>query len=57
VPAEHSLLSFLSYNRLRAHDLYYGRRVIMLETAAKNLNEFYGMNAEAAASSDAEAAK
>ncbi len=50
-------LSFLSYNRLRAHDLYYGRRVIMLETAAKNLNEFYGMNAEAAASSDAEAAK
>lgn len=45
-------LSFLSYNRLRAHDLYYGRRVIMLETAAKNLNEFYGTN-----SSDAEAAK
>jgi large subunit ribosomal protein L4 len=40
-------LSFLSYNRLRAHDLFYGRRVIMLETAAKNLNEFYG-NAEAA---------
>ncbi|GAB1483485.1 50S ribosomal protein L4 [Treponema sp.] len=35
-------LSFLSYNRLRAHDLYYGRRVIMLETAVKNLNEFYG---------------
>jgi large subunit ribosomal protein L4 len=41
-------LSFLSYNRLRAHDLYYGRRVIMLETAAKNLNEFYGASAEAA---------
>jgi large subunit ribosomal protein L4 len=35
-------LSFLSYNRLRAHDLFYGRRVIMLETAAKNLNAFYG---------------
>jgi large subunit ribosomal protein L4 len=35
-------LSFLSYNRLRAHDLFYGRRVILLETAAKNLNEFYG---------------
>jgi large subunit ribosomal protein L4 len=34
-------LSFLSYNRLRAHDLFYGRRVIMLETAAKNLNAFY----------------
>jgi len=34
-------LKFLSYNRLRAHDLFYGRQVIMLETAAKNLNEFY----------------
>ncbi len=41
-------LTFLSYNRLRAHDLYYGRRVIMLETAAKNLNDFYGASAEAA---------
>jgi large subunit ribosomal protein L4 len=36
-----SWLSYLSYNRLRAHDLFYGRQVIMLETAAKNLNEFY----------------
>ncbi|GAB6393174.1 MAG: 50S ribosomal protein L4 [Treponematales bacterium] len=35
-------LSFLSYNRLRAHDLFYGRRVLMLESAAKNLNAFYG---------------
>ncbi|MDR3130810.1 MAG: 50S ribosomal protein L4 [Treponema sp.] len=35
-------LSFLSYNRLRAHDLFYGRRVIMLEATAKNLNAFYG---------------
>jgi large subunit ribosomal protein L4 len=35
-------LSFLSYNRLRAHDLFYGRRVIILETAVKNLNAFYG---------------
>ncbi|MDR3160657.1 MAG: 50S ribosomal protein L4 [Spirochaetaceae bacterium] len=35
-------LSFLSYNRLRAHDLFYGRRVILLETAVKNLNAFYG---------------
>ena len=32
---------FLSYNRLRAHDLFYGRKVIMLETAAKNLSDFY----------------
>ncbi|MHB9293210.1 putative large subunit ribosomal protein L4 [Hollandina sp. SP2] len=34
-------LRFLSYNRLRAHDLFYGRRVLLLETAAKNLNAFY----------------
>jgi large subunit ribosomal protein L4 len=34
-------LSFLSYNRLRAHDLFYGRKVIMLESAARQLNEFY----------------
>lgn len=34
-------LSFLSYNRLRAHDLFYGRKIIMLETAAKNLSGFY----------------
>jgi len=34
-------VSYLSYNRLRAHDLFYGRQVIMLETAAKNLNKFY----------------
>jgi large subunit ribosomal protein L4 len=35
-------LKFLSYNRLEAHELFYGRQVLMLETAAKNLNEFYG---------------
>jgi len=34
-------LSYLSYNRLRAHDLFYSRQVLMLETAAKNLGEFY----------------
>jgi large subunit ribosomal protein L4 len=34
-------LHFLSYNRLRAHDLFYGRTVIMMESAVKNLNEFY----------------
>jgi large subunit ribosomal protein L4 len=34
-------LSFLSYNRLRAHDLFYGRKVIVLESAARELNEFY----------------
>jgi large subunit ribosomal protein L4 len=34
-------LSYLSYNRLEAHELFYGRQVLILETAAKNLNEFY----------------
>jgi large subunit ribosomal protein L4 len=38
-------LFYLSYNRLRAHDLFYGRQVLMLETAAKNLNSFYGEEA------------
>jgi len=38
-------LSYLSYNRLRAHDLFYGRQILMLETAAKNLNDFYGEEA------------
>ena len=35
-------LSYLSYNRLRAHDLLYGRKVVVTETAVKALNEFYG---------------
>lgn len=35
-------LKFLSFNRLRAHDLFYSKKVIVLETAAKSLNEFYG---------------
>ncbi|MBO5137921.1 MAG: 50S ribosomal protein L4 [Spirochaetaceae bacterium] len=34
-------VSFLSYNRLRAHDLFYGKKIIMLESAAKNLSGFY----------------
>jgi large subunit ribosomal protein L4 len=34
-------LSFLSYERLRAHDLFYGRKVIVLESAAMQLNAFY----------------
>ena len=40
-------VSFLSYNRLRAHDLFYGRKVIMLETAATKLSEFYADSKEA----------
>jgi large subunit ribosomal protein L4 len=39
-------LSFLSHNRLRAHDLFYGRNVIMTESAVKKLNEFYIENTE-----------
>jgi large subunit ribosomal protein L4 len=35
-------LSYLSYNRLEAHSLFYGRQVLMLETAAKSLSDFYG---------------
>ncbi len=35
-------LNLLSFNRLEAHDLYYARRVLLLETAALKLNEFYG---------------
>jgi len=34
-------LKYLSYNRLSAHELFYARQVLMLETAAKNLNEFF----------------
>ena len=34
-------VSFLSYNRLRAHDLFYGRKIIVLESAVKNLSDFY----------------
>ena len=35
-------IKYLSYNRLKAHELFYGRQVLMLETAAKNLSGFYG---------------
>jgi len=34
-------LSFLSHCRLRAHDLFYGRNIIITESAARKLNEFY----------------
>ena len=40
-------LSFLAYNRLEAHTLFYGRKVIMLESAAKGLSEFYAEDKEA----------
>ncbi|OQY35203.1 MAG: 50S ribosomal protein L4 [Spirochaetaceae bacterium 4572_59] len=33
---------FLSYNRLSAHTLFYGKNVVVMEGAASKLNEFYG---------------
>ncbi|MDR2601243.1 MAG: 50S ribosomal protein L4 [Spirochaetaceae bacterium] len=41
-------LTFLSYQRLRAHDLFYGRKILVQESAAKNLNDFYANGGEAA---------
>jgi large subunit ribosomal protein L4 len=35
-------MTFLSYNRLRAHDLFYGQKVVMTESAARKINQFYG---------------
>ena len=40
-------LSFLSYNRLRAHDLFYARKIVVLESAVKNLSDFYAEDKEA----------
>jgi large subunit ribosomal protein L4 len=37
-------LHFLSFDRLRVHDLFYGSRLLLLETAAAKLNEFYGQS-------------
>lgn len=34
-------LGFLKFDRLRAHDLFYGRKVLVLESAARELNAFY----------------
>lgn len=38
-------LTLLSYNRLSAHELFYSQKVLLSETAAKNLNTFYGEKA------------
>jgi large subunit ribosomal protein L4 len=48
-------VSYLSYNRLCAHTLFYGRQVLMLETAAKNLNSFYSNKKEGSPETIAEA--
>ncbi len=42
-------LTTLSYDKLRAHDLFYGKKVLVLESAAAKLNEFYGEAATAKA--------
>ena len=34
-------LRFLSYNRLRAHDMFYGKNLVILETAVNKINEHY----------------
>ncbi|MCK5674470.1 MAG: 50S ribosomal protein L4 [Spirochaetales bacterium] len=34
-------LKFLTFNRLSAHTLFYGRNVLILETAVGNLNDFF----------------
>ncbi len=34
-------LGFLAYNRLRAHDLFYCKNLVLLEGSVKKLNEFY----------------
>lgn len=36
-------VSYMTYNRLNAHDLFYTEKLIILETAAKNLNDFYAV--------------
>ncbi|MDR1894057.1 MAG: 50S ribosomal protein L4 [Spirochaetales bacterium] len=38
-------LKFLSYNRLAAHELFYGRQILVLEDAARSLNEHYALKA------------
>jgi len=35
-------LSFLSFNRLEAHELFYCQKLLVLETAVTKLNDFYG---------------
>lgn len=39
-------LRFLSWNRLRAHDLFYAHKVVMMESAATALGDFYAAPAE-----------
>ncbi|MBQ9495313.1 MAG: 50S ribosomal protein L4 [Treponema sp.] len=41
-------VQFLSYNRLSAHTLFYGRKIIVLESAVKNLSTFYAAQSKEA---------
>lgn len=45
-------LTTLSYNKLRAHDLFYGKKVLVLESAAQKLNDFYGNASSAKADAE-----
>ncbi len=35
-------LSVLTYDKLSAHTLFYGKKIVFLESAVKKLNDFYG---------------
>ena len=37
-------LHVLCYDKLSAKELLYGKKILVLETAARNLNDFYGAN-------------
>lgn len=39
-------LSLLNYDRLEAHTLFYGKKILVLESATKKLSEFFGSFAE-----------
>ncbi len=39
-------LTTLNYQRLRAHDLFYGKKVVMTESAALGLNDFFKSKVE-----------
>lgn len=42
-----SWVRFLTYNRLRAHDLFYTKNLVIMEEAAQNLGSFYAAKSEA----------
>jgi len=42
-----SWVRFLTYNRLRAHDLFYTKNLVVMEEAAQNLGSFYAEKSEA----------